>query len=181
MFIHFIMFIDHRSFLLTWRLRPDTFASTSLCPTLSDAPPFSHSFQTSSSFTSAVHLQVSSSSFTQVFKLTQPLHGCLKMSPKYLQDFSRIVSLTGLVLIRRCIYSYEIFIGHLILVIFKHTRWNLPSLSSSVPKEMKTDTKKVWHCFIELCSIFSITSHYNSSDLHIVKTNQGQATGLQFS
>ena len=113
--------------------------------------------------------------------LTRLLDYLLKMSPKYLQDLSRIVSLTGLVLIRRCIYSYENFIVHLILVIFKHTRWNLPSLSSSVPKEMKTDTKKVWHCFIELCSIFSITSHYNSSDLHIVKTNQGQATGLQFS
>ena len=39
-------------FLLMWRLRPDTFASTSLCLALPDAPPSSHSIQTSFSFPS---------------------------------------------------------------------------------------------------------------------------------
>ena len=132
----------HRSFLLMWRSRPDTFASTSLCPALPDAPPSSHSIQTSFSFPSLPFSSRSpsvypSSSFPWVSKLTLPLHGCwvlFLMCLIYLQRLSRIVSLTGLVLVRRYSSSFEIFIGHLIFIIFfKQTRWNLSSLRSSVP------------------------------------------------
>ena len=66
--------------------------------------------------------------------LTWLLGSLLSMCPIYLQRLSRIVSLTGLVLVRRYSSSFEIFIGHLIFRIFvKHTRWNPSSLSSSVP------------------------------------------------
>ena len=97
----------HHSFLLTLRFRPDTFASTSVCPALPDVPPSSPSIQTSYSFPSLPFTSRSSSFFPRVSKLTQSLHAwlldsLLNICPIYLQPrHSRMVSLVGLVLVRR--------------------------------------------------------------------------------
>ena len=73
------------------------------------------------------------------------LDSLLKLCPIYLQCLSRMVSLIGLVLVMRCSYSFEVFIGHVILmIVFKHTRWNLSSLSSSL---LLRTIGQVVHCF----------------------------------
>ena len=62
------------------------------------------------------------------------LNSLLNICSIYLQRLSRVASLTVLVLLRRYSSSIEIFIGHLILTIFfMNIRWNLSSLSPSVP------------------------------------------------
>ena len=114
-----------------WRLRPDTFASLQ---------PFHPNLVFISLSTVLLELSIGlpffllPSGFQVNATLTWLLGSLLSMCPIYLQRLSRIVSLTGLVLVRRYSSSFEIFIGHLIFMIFfKHTRWNPSSLRSSVP------------------------------------------------
>ena len=89
---------------------------------------------------SAVRLQVSfrlpllllPSGFCVSATLKLLLVSLLKMWPIYLQRLSRMISLTGLVLVRQYSSSIGIFMGHRTLIIlFKHIWWNLLSFSSS--------------------------------------------------
>ena len=127
-----------------WRLKPDTFASTSL----PDAPPpVIASKPRSCPSLITIRLQVTfglpffllSSGFQVNATVTRLLDSLLNMCPIYLQRLLRMVSLTGLVLVRRYSSSFEVFIGHLILMIFfKHTRWNLSSVMGYTDEWMES-------------------------------------------
>ena len=109
----------------------------------------SHCIQTSSSCPSliTIRLQVTfglpffllSSGFQVNATVTRLLDSLLNMCPIYLQRLLRMVSLTGLVLVSRYSSSFEVFIGHLILMIFfKHTRWNLSSVMGYTDEWMES-------------------------------------------